>query len=701
MTEPVSTILVVDDEEWNRDMLGRRLERAGYEVVLAEDGDRALAILDQRSIDLVLLDIMMPGLSGIDVLRRVRADPSASRIPIIMVTAKAQPEDVVEALELGADDYLTKPVNFPVAVARIRTQLARRRAELALSESQARYALAVEGTNDGVWDWQVASGDVYASPRWRAIMGLDDAADLRHLRAWFDRVHPDDAERVRGDLDEHVAGRSEHLECEFRIRHPEGYRWILARARSVRDPQGRAARVAGSVTDITEGKVADALTGLPNRVLFGDRLGRLFEQAKRVDGFQFAVLLLDLDHFKNVNDSLGHQAGDQLLVETAHRLERNLRSADSVARLDTGGGRLGSAATTLLARLGGDEFAIILGGLHHPTDVTRVADRLGRAIAQAYAIEGQDVFVTASIGIALSATGYTRPGDMLRDADTALYRAKAAGRGCFELFDAEMREQVVRRLHLETDMRQAVSRGELILHYQPIVALPSGTVTGVEALVRWQHPTRGLILPADFIPMAEETGLIVPIGYWVIEEACRQLQLWDAEHDGDRRLAMAVNLSVRQLSAADFVETTIEIVDRYAVDHARLECEITESVMITNPEAVRSVLERLRASGFRISIDDFGTGYSSLSHLQRFPADRLKIDRSLLQEIATQPESQAIMKSMVLLADHLQLEVVAEGIETRAQLRQVESLQCGFGQGYYFSHPEPAGRTPNRVTGGD
>jgi PAS domain S-box-containing protein len=693
VSESAATILVVDDEEMNRDMLGRRLQRAGYSAVLAADGTEALAVLDRQPIDLVLLDIMMPGLSGHEVLRRVRDSSCHSHMPVILVTARAATEDVVEGLELGADDYITKPIDFAVALARIRTQLARRRAEVALFESEERYALAVQGTNDGVWDWGVATGRFYCSPRWKTIMGYGENDEIQSVDGWFQRVHPDDGARVRGELDEHVQGHTEHLESEHRIRCGESYRWILVRGRAVRDGDGTAIRVAGSVTDITEGKVADALTGLPNRVLFNDRLGRLFEYARRVPEFQFAVLFLDLDRFKNVNDSLGHRAGDALLVQTARRLERNLRSSDSVSRLPAGEGATPSVAGHTLARFGGDEFAIILGGVRHPTDATRVADRIGRSLAEGYQLEGQEVFVSASIGIALSVTGYDRPEDMLRDADTALYRAKAAGRGRYELFDNAMREQVVQRLQLETDLRHAVRRNEFVVHYQPIIALASGSVIGLEALVRWQHPTRGLLLPAEFIPAAEETGLILPIGAWVIEEVCRQIADWRERHGGDMQPVVSINLSVKQLLVPDFVEKTTETIDAARVPHDQIEFEITETVLMTDPEGMRATAERLKAFGFRITIDDFGTGYSSLSYLQRFPVDRLKLDRSFLEEVGSQVEAQAIMESVVLLADHLKLEVVAEGIETSAQLQQVQSLNCPFGQGFLFARPCPAPAT--------
>jgi predicted signal transduction protein with EAL and GGDEF domain len=452
--------------------------------------------------------------------------------------------------------------------------------------------------------------------------------------------------------------------------------------------------MAGSVTDITEGKVADALTGLPNRVLFNDRLGRLFEHAKRSPKFQFAVLFLDLDHFKTINDGLGHSAGDALLVETAHRLERNLRAADSISRIDRVDPALAKVAGHTVARFGGDEFAITLSGITRPADATRAAERLGRAIAAPVSLDHQEIVVTASIGIALSATGYERPEDMLRDADIALYRAKARERGGCEIFDETMRHDVLRRLELETDLRRALERGQFNLHYQPIVDLRTGGVTGLEALLRWNHPSRGLLLPAEFVPVAEETGLIVDIGYWAFEEAARQLALWRERSSGVEMPLLSVNVSARQLAGSDFVERVCAIVDQAGVPRQWFEIEITESAMITDLEDSHGVLRRLSSEGFNLTLDDFGTGYSSLSYLLRFPVNRLKLDRTFLSENTNQDEAGRIMESIVLLADHLRLEVVVEGIETEAQLERVRALRCRFGQGFYFSRAVAAGYLP-------
>lgn len=413
----------------------------------------------------------------------------------------------------------------------------------------------------------------------------------------------------------------------------------------------------------------DGLTGLANRALFMDHLKLAHGRAERHESYQFAVLFLDLDRFKAVNDSLGHLVGDGLLMEVARRLEASVRPGDTVSRL------------------GGDEFTVLLDGMCDSGEARTVAERLQGELATPFNVGGYDVFTTVSIGIAMGATGYQRPEDILRDADTAMYRAKQLGKARYEMFDEAMHTRAMDRLELERDLRRAVERQELFLQYQPIVSLGTGTLRGFEALVRWQHPERGVISPLDFIPMAEETGIIIQIGRWVLEEACRQMSRWQNLSLRDEPLQISVNLSCKQFLQPDLLEQIQKILRETGLDPRGLKLEITETVVMENIEMATRTLEQLQALGVELSIDDFGTGYSSLSYLQRFPVNTLKIDRSFVSRITESDGTAEIVRTIMHLGQQLGMDVIAEGVETEQQSAQLKALGCEFGQGYYFSRP--------------
>jgi diguanylate cyclase (GGDEF)-like protein len=416
----------------------------------------------------------------------------------------------------------------------------------------------------------------------------------------------------------------------------------------------------------------DALTNLPNRALLAENLKFVMERAKQSEDYQFAVLFLDLDRFKNVNDSLGHTIGDQLLIAMARRLESCIREVDMVARL------------------GGDEFAILLDGIPNSAEATNMAKRIQEKLDSPFNLSGHEVFTTTSIGIALSSTGYDYPENMLRDADTAMYRAKAQGKACYEVFDKGMHATAVYLLQMENDLRRALEREELRVYYQPIVSLDNGQLAGFEALIRWQHPERGFINPIDFISLAEDTGMIAPIGLWILKRACQQLAQWQWASPAHRQLFMSVNLSGKQVAEPDLVAQIQEILEETHVDARHLKLEITESVVMENAELAAQFFKRLKALGVQLSIDDFGTGYSSLGYLHRFPLDTLKIDRSFVGRIGEAAENIEIVRTIVSLADNMGMEVVAEGIETLGQLAQLRKLNCQYGQGYLFARPADA-----------
>lgn len=554
---------------------------------------------------------------------------------------------------------------------------ARKLAEAALRESEERYALAVQGANDGIWDWNLRTNEVYFSPRWKGMLGYEEHELGNSLDEWFERVHPEDLYWVKRQVSAHLDSLTPHFEIEYRILHQDGsYRWMLSRGLAVRDPEGHATRLAGSQTDMTIWKHAeeklvhdalhDTLTGLPNRVLLMERLRHAVQLAQRSPEFLFAVLFIDLDRFKVINDSLGHMVGDQLLITIARRLSNCLRPCDTVARL------------------GGDEFVILLEDIKDTATVAIVADRIKNELALPFHLESNEVYTAASIGIAFSTMNYENPEDLLRDADTAMYRAKAQGRARYEIFHPGMHINAVALLQLETDLRRAIDRQELCLHYQPIISLKNLQIVGFEALIRWQHPQRGMIYPGEFISLAEETGLINPISDWSLREACYQMRQWEAQFS--QPLTVSVNLSSQQFTPQ--ITTQVQqILQETGLAPQRLKLEITESILMENAESAIETLTELRKLGIQLAIDDFGTGYSSLSYLHRFPIDTLKIDRSFISKVDTDGEQLAIVRTIITLAWNLGMEVVAEGIETSKQLSQLRSLHCEYGQGYLFARP--------------
>jgi diguanylate cyclase (GGDEF)-like protein/PAS domain S-box-containing protein len=577
-------------------------------------------------------------------------------------------------------------------------RLARRQAELlrindALKESEERYALAAQGANDGLWDWNLKSGRVYYSPRWQSMLGYEPGEVGDAPEAWLERIHPDDQGRVRADLEAHLAGLAPHFESEHRVRHRDGdYRFVLSRGLVVRDGQGQALRLAGSQTDITSRKRAeeqilhdalhDPLTGLPNRNLFLDRLGQAVGRRRRHGDYHFAVLFLDLDRFKVVNDSLGHLAGDALLTGLARRLIACVRAEDTVARL------------------GGDEFAILLDDIEDARDATRVAGRIQEELKRPVTVEGHDVVSTASIGITLDDRRERRPEDLLRDADTAMYRAKERGRDRHEIFDDEMHARAVAALHLEGDLRRALERNGLALAFQPIVSLATGRPVGFEALVRWPHPERGFVAPDEFVPLAEETGLVLPLGHFVLREACRTAREWlDAAGAGPAP-SISVNISAREFGQPGLVERIEGLLREHRLPPACLRLEITESLIMEDPDEAVVRCLALRELGIGIDIDDFGTGYSSLSYLRRFPVDSLKIDRSFVGGMEASAEDQEIVRAILGLAVALGIRTVAEGIETEEQLARLRQLGCALGQGYLFAAPLPASQALSLVARG-
>ncbi len=575
---------------------------------------------------------------------------------------------------LGAGESISHVIEY------IRDITERKRAEKSLKESEERYALAARGANDGLWDWDLKSNKIHYSFRWKAMLGYDEPEISEHPQEWFSRVNPDDRENLEAKVMAHIHGRNPHFEAEYRIMHRDGtYRWVLNRGLAVRNSDGQAYRMAGSQTDITSRKVAeeqlvhdafhDALTGLPNRALCLDRLQHAISASKRRPHSLYAVLFLDVDRFKTINDSLGHTVGDVFLIAVARRLADCVRPGDTVARL------------------GGDEFAVLLENVGDLGDAIDVVERIGVKMATPLHIKGHEIFTSVSIGIALGSDRYERPEQVLRDADIAMYQAKERGNGLYEVFDAKMHANILDRLELESDLHGVLDHKELIVYYQPIIRLKERQLTGFEALVRWNHPTRGLLYPLEFIPLAEESGQIGAIGEWIFKEACRGLLTLQRQYPLQPPLTMSINISAKQFVQPDMADRVAAIVRETGVDPRSLVLEITESMIMVNVEAAVATMNQLRDLGINIHIDDFGTGYSSLSYLHRFPINALKIDRSFISKLSADGGNKEVILSIISLANSLNFEVIAEGVELEHQLNNIKDLQCQYGQGYLLARP--------------
>jgi diguanylate cyclase (GGDEF)-like protein/PAS domain S-box-containing protein len=665
---PGELVLVVDDIEENRTLLRRRLERRGYGVVTASSGAEALVVLTQQDIGIALLDISMPEMDGLELLRRIRTMKTRGQLPVIMVTARSQGEDMLAALAAQANDYITKPIDFALLFSRIEVHLGRLRAERALRESEERFALAVKACNDGIWDWDLRSDNLFLSTRWKELVGYADDELPSEPASWLARIHPDDRPRVEKSLEQVRSGECLYLSVEHRILHRDGsYRWMLARGVGQRSGEATL-RLTGSQTDLTDRKLVDPVTGLPNRVVFQQKLAAAARVESGRGDSGFALLLCNLDRFKLVNDSFGLSLGDQALAAMGRLLRDSLR--------DIG----------FLAHLGGDEFAVLVTGGCPPAEALQLGDVILEMLRQPVEIGAETIEISGSIGIALS-TG--EGGEAaLRDAQVALRRAKEGGGGKAELFEAKMQRDARHRLDLERDLRQALRGGELVPNFQPIVSLADGHVAGFEALARWNRGGKGLVSPADFIPLAEETGLIKNIDQQIMSQACAEARGW---RNGQRKPPfISVNLSAKQVGDPSLVQTILDQVKEHGLDPRQLKLEITESAIMNDPDAAAQIMAELVGHGVGLAIDDFGTGYCSLAYLHRFPADTLKIDRYFVAQMDGSPHGLGIVGAIIDLAHGLGMAVVAEGIETTVQRDALRHLGCDYGQGFLFSRPVSA-----------
>jgi diguanylate cyclase (GGDEF)-like protein/PAS domain S-box-containing protein len=689
-TDPThpATLLVVDDVPENIHELLEVL-KDDYRIMVANSGAKAIElVLGATPPDLVLLDIVMPAMDGYEVCRRIKASSAGNRIPVIFVTVVDATQEKVKGFDIGAADYITKPFDIDEVRARVRThlELSRLRRSLEqlvaqrtalLDKSEEKYRILAEYSPN--WEyWMAPNGSyLYVSPACTDVSGYAPSDFFADADLMEKIIHPDDlnAWTMQGP----AAASADPTPLIFRLRAKEGSeRWIEHICKPVLDANGQSLGQRGSHRDISLRRHAeerleffinrDPLTGLPNRVLFREMLGHALQRAER-DHTQFALLFIDLDNFKNINESLGHNQGDLLLIEAGKRLKELLPDIDAIARI------------------GGDEFNIILNLGEGMPWVDLAAQRLIDALAKPFELGGNSVYIGASLGIALYPADGLDAETLQSNADAALHQAKLRGRGMLRFFSSEMTGRAKARLTLEADLRRSVERDELRVYYQPQVDLISGQVVGLEALVRWQHPLRGLIPPVEFIPLAEETGYVVTLGEWVLRTACRQAKLWS--NAGLTLHQVAVNVSAVQLSRGGLVEAVKEALLETGIAASQLELEITESSVMLDREKSFTTLAELKTLGVRLSIDDFGTGYSSMAYLQQLEVHKLKVDMAFVRDMTTNSSNASIVKAVIALGHSLGLEIIAEGVETVGQARQLRALECDVIQGYLISKPIP------------
>ena len=597
--------------------------------------------------------------------------PDEDQTPLGFLVVEKSAAATPDALNLSTLDILA---------ARAGAELKRLRMTEDLRLSQERFELAVTAMGDGLWDWNLVTEEVYYSPRWKELMGLAEHPVSNSIIEWLGRVHPDERDALREDLEAHLKGLLPHFEREHRVLHRSGsYRWMTSRALAARDENGEPRRMVGSATDITMRKKAeqqimhdafhDGLTTLPNRALLLERLTQALRHAVPKRRGRVAVMVLDLDRFQLINDSLGHLWGDQLLIAAARRFEQ------------------ATPQGATLARLGGDEFALLLDEARTEKDAQRMAEKLLASLAEPFALAEQEVRLSASVGVALCGAQGMGAEELLRNADLAMYQAKATGKARSVVFDPGLHTQAMHRLRIETDLRRALERNELVVAFQPIVNLQNGAPTGFEALVRWQHPEQGLLMPGQFIPLAEETGLVVPLGLVVMMQAAMAMQQWRLIWPHMVDWTVAVNLSARQVSLPTLAEEVRRVLTESGLPPRNLRLEITESVLLENAHTAAGLLQELKTMGVNISLDDFGTGYSSLHYLHQLPIDTLKMDGVFTRSLQYPAQGGHITRTILELGRNLGMRVVAEGIETREQCDHLRALGCELGQGFLLAEP--------------
>ncbi len=671
-------ILVVDDELVGRIYIEKALQSEGYDVITAENGQQALDLVAAHSPNMIVMDVLMPVMNGYESCIAIRGQEDDLQTPILMLTGLDDIESIEKSFASGATDFIVKPINLPIFKQRISQGLKNHKTDLELYKNQLRQAQAHKVAKMGYWDWDIENNQLYWSNEVYNILSVTEGEFDSNRDALMARVSTE-------DLDDVINATAQSLNfgipysVEHRVLRPDHEIQVVHQhAELIKNEAGQVIRMLGVVQDITERYLAqekiqhqvyyDSLTDLPNRTLFHERLDHALELPGRTD--EVAVLIVDLDRFKNINDSLGHDVGDHFLLSVAENLKKTMRSTDT------------------LARLGGDEFALIIEGISSEKDVSEVATKLIMILSAAHKIDGNELISTGSIGISISSKESCKKETLIRQADLAMNHSKEIGGNQFCFYNEEMKSRAHQSMIMEKELRRALVNGELVVYYQPKVCVASGKIKGMEALIRWQHPEKGLVPPFSFIPLAEDTGLIVPIGKWVLEEACRQTKLWHQQGFDD--LVISVNVSVKQFHHQEFINEVNNALECADLAPKFLDLEITESCTMNNLESVLKFLTTFREMGISISLDDFGTGFSSLSILDQLPLDTLKVDRAFIKDINAGGENGELAKMIIAMAKSLKLSIVAEGIETQEHLDFLKVNNCDEYQGFFLSPPVPA-----------
>jgi PAS domain S-box-containing protein len=694
-------VLVVDDDDTARFLACQALGNAGFSVRDVTDGLQALDALAEHRVDLILLDVDMPNLDGFSTCARIRAMDGCESIPILMVTGLDDTDSIDRAYSAGATDFATKPINWSLLPHRLRYMLRSGTAVVALAAMQASLANAQRIAGIGSWSFDTENRIMTWSQELQRLFGTREDPGTLTMDSVLVRIHESDRERV-ADAIEEISNTGQRASFYHRLISTKGReRQVHQQIEAAIDNRGNVVRLDATLQDITERRrserkirelaYSDGLTALPNRESFRESLDKALALAARHQR-RVAVLFLDLDDFKRVNDTLGHSVGDLLLQSVARRLLESVRTSDAVVRqvLETTAefDNEDAESPKPVARLGGDEFTILLSEIRESEDAASIARRILESLSQPFNLKGHEAFVTPSIGITVFPDDGADAETLLKNADLAMYSAKRQGKNNYRFFDESLNEAALQRLTMDSQLRKALERDELELHYQPQLDLCGGYISGVEALLRWHNQELGNVRPDEFIPLAEENGQIVPIGEWVLRSACAQLKDWQQEGIPVQR--MAVNISVVQFLRHDFPALVDEVLRDNDLEPQTLELEITEGLLAKDVDGAIRTMKALKEIGVQLSIDDFGTGYSNLSQLKRFPIDRLKIDRAFVRDITSYTHDSAIAMAVIAMANSMNLRVLAEGVETESQMRFLQSRQCDEIQGYHLGRPLPA-----------